>query len=208
MDPVILRIRQSVDVAAPAPAVYDLVSDPAAKARLNPFVQVIRIERETPGPLREGSVTFFRAQKGKQIYEYRTRCCQVVPGRLIENRADLPSLFRVRVEVEPVAGGSRLTQQEELEITAGMLEGLFVPRRAERAWRAIKLLHLFLPGLAREAYAVLLRERAEALRISLQRELHVWLLAIKRHLEGESSDVRGPTSEVPTVSGPRFEVHG
>ena len=72
MDPVIVKVEVSVEIAAPPSTVFALVSDAEAKARLNPFVQVIRIERETPGPLREGSLTFFRLQKGKRIFEYRT----------------------------------------------------------------------------------------------------------------------------------------
>jgi hypothetical protein len=183
MEPVIIRIAAAVEIGVPPAAVFALASDMLAKARLNPFIQVIRIEREDPGPLRPGSVTFLRLQKGRRIFEYRTRCVRLEPDRLLENQADLPTLFRVRVEVEPIPGGSRLTQREECEIVPAMLEGLPVPRRAERAWRAIKLLGLFAPSLARETYAVILRERADSLRLTMERELGGWLQAIKRHLE-------------------------
>lgn len=194
VDPVILRVVESVEIAAPAPAVFALVSDPAAKASLNPFVQVIRIEREDAGPLRVGSVTFQRLQKGQRIFELRTRCRRLEPGRLLENQAELPTLHRERVEVEPLPGGARLTQQEECEVTAGMPEGLPVPRRAERAWQAIKLLHLFLPDPARQTYARILRERADALRRVMQRELRAWLEAIKAHLEAEHGTSFGGSS--------------
>jgi hypothetical protein len=183
MQPVIIRIAAAVEIGAPPAAVFALASDTAAKARLNPFIQVIRIEREDPGPLRQGSVTFLRLQKGKRIFEYRTRCLRLEPDRLLENQAELPTLFRVRAEVEPIPGGSRLTQREECEIVPAMLEGLSVPRRAERAWRAIKLLGLLAPGLARETYAVILRERADTLRLVMEREMRGWLEAIKRHVE-------------------------
>ena len=63
MDPVIVRVGVSVEISAPPSTVFTFANDTQAKARLNPFVQVIRIERETPGPLREGSVTYFRLQK-------------------------------------------------------------------------------------------------------------------------------------------------
>lgn len=81
MEPVIIRIAESVEIAAPPSAVFALVSDPLAKARLNPFVQVIRIEREDPGPLCEGRITFLRLQKGTRIFEYRTRCRALEPDR-------------------------------------------------------------------------------------------------------------------------------
>ncbi len=183
MESVIVQIDGSVDIAAAPAIVFELMGDPLARGRLNPFVQVIRIEREDPGPLREGSVTFLRLQKGKRIFEYRTRCRQLEPGRLLESQAELPTLFRVRVEVDAIPGGTRLTQREECEITSAMLDGLPVPPRAERAWRAIKLLNLMAPSLARETFAVILRERADVLRVVMQRELRGWLQAIKRHLE-------------------------
>lgn len=196
MEPVIVTVAETVEIAAPPSKVFALVSDAQAKARLNPFVQVIRIERETPGPLREGSVTFFRLQKGKRIFEYRTRCCRLEADRLLENQAELSTLFQVRVEVEAMPGGTRLTQQERCEVKLEMLEGLPVSRRAERAWQAIKLLNLALPSLGREAYGVILRERAEALRSSLRRELWTWLQAIKRHIEAGE----GESAEHPAVS--------
>ena len=99
MEPVIIPVVGAVEIGAPPSAVFALVSDPLAKAKLNPFTQVIRIEREDHGPLRQGSVTFFRLQKGTRIFEYRMRCVRLEPGRLIESRAELPNLFTVRVEV-------------------------------------------------------------------------------------------------------------
>jgi hypothetical protein len=182
-----VRVAESVEIAAPPAQVFALVSDAAAKAGLNPFIQVIRVEREDPGPQREGSTTFLRLQKGTRIFEYRTRCRRLVPGRIIENQAELPTLLRVRVEVEPIPGGSRLTQHEECEVTLAMLDGLPVPRRAERAWRAIRILSLVLPALARETYAVIMQDRCEILRVVLRRELRAWLQAIQQHLESAAT---------------------
>ncbi|MBI3016239.1 MAG: SRPBCC family protein [Candidatus Tectomicrobia bacterium] len=195
MEPVIIRIAESVEIAAPPSAVFALVSDPLAKARLNPFVQVIRIEREDPGPLCEGRITFLRLQKGTRIFEYRTRCRALEPDRLLENQAELPTLFRVRVELEPIPGGTRLTQREECEVRVEMLEGLPVPRRAERAWQTIKILGLVLPVLARETYALILKERTDTLRETMGRELQVWLQAIKQHLESPGRGVSTPQPE-------------
>jgi len=183
MEPVIIPVVGAVEIGAPPSAVFALVSDPLAKAKLNPFAQVIRIEREDHGPLRQGSVTFFRLQKGTRIFEYRMRCVRLEPGRLIESRAELTNLFTVRVEVEPAPGGSRLTQSEECEVSPHMLEGLSATRRADHAWRLMKTLYFFLPELAHETFAVIFRERADSLRASMQRELQGWLLAIKAHVE-------------------------
>jgi hypothetical protein len=149
------------------------------------------VERDDAGPLRDGSVTFLRLQKGRRIFEYRACCERLVPGRLLEHRAQLPTLVRVRVEVDPIPAGARLTQHEECEVTVGMLEGLPVTRRAERAWRTLKLLHLFLPGLGHETFAVILRERADALRLGMKRELRAWLEAIKAHVESKHQETLG-----------------
>jgi hypothetical protein len=189
MEPLIIRVAAAVEIEAPPAAVFALVSDAGAKAHLNPWTQVIRIEREDPGPLHQGSVTFFRLQKGTSIFEYRMRCVQLESGRLIESKAELPNLFTVRVEVEPTPGGSRLQQTEECEVTPHMLEGLLVTRRAEHAWRFVKVLNFVLPELVHETFAVILRERTDSLRVSMQRELAGWLQAIKAHLEsGDYSD--------------------
>lgn len=183
---VILRIKEAAEIATPPASVYALVSDPVAKARLNPFTQAIRIEREDPGPLREGSVTFFRMQRGTRIFEYRMRCVRLEPSRLIESKAELPNLFTVRVEVEPTADGSRLTQSEECEVSPQMLDGLSATRRAEHAWRLMKTLYFFLPELAHETFAMIFRERVDSLRVKMERELGGWLLAIKHHLESRT----------------------
>jgi hypothetical protein len=189
MQPVIIRVAAAVEIGAPPAAVFALVSDANAKAKVNPFIQVIRIEREDQGPLRQGSVTFFRLQKGTRIFEYRMRCLRLEPGRLIESKADLPNLFTVRVEIQSAPSGSRLAQSEECEISPHMLEDLHVTRRAEHAWRFMKTLNFFLPELAHETFAVILQERADSLRVSMQRELQGWLQAIKTHVEsGDRSD--------------------
>ncbi len=185
---VILRLSQAVDIGAPPSAVFRLISDPLAKARLHPEVRVVRIEREDAGPLAPGSVTFYRLQTGRRIFEYRMRCLRCEPDRLIESIADLPTRFAVRLEIEATPEGSRLTHSEECEVTAEMLEGLVVTRRAEHAWTFMKLLAFFLPGLADETLAVLFRERADALRVRMQRELRAWLLAMKQHLESGGAE--------------------
>jgi hypothetical protein len=179
MQPVTIRISAAVEIEAHPAAVFALVSDANSKAELNPFIRVIRIEREDHGSLREGSVTFYRMQKGGHIFEYRMRCVRFELGRLIESKAELPNLFTVRVQVEAVPGGSRLTQSEVCEVSPHMLEDLPVTRRAERAWRFMKTLNFFLPELTHDTFTVIFRERADSLRMSMQRELQGWLQAIK-----------------------------
>jgi hypothetical protein len=84
-----------------------------------------------------------------------------------------------------------------------MLEDLPVTRRAEQAWRLMKTLSFFLPELAHETFAVIFRERADALRVGMQRELQGWLEAIKTHVEaaGRLGCVGRTDSEPGTAAG-------
>ncbi len=190
MDAITIRIAACVDIGAPPARVFALISDAEAKARLNRSVQVIRIERETPGPLGVGSVTFYRMQHGTRIFEYCMRCTHFEPDRLIESRAELPILFTVRLEVEQTPTGSRLKQSEQCEASPEMLEGLPATPRAERAWRFIKLLHFVVPEMAQGTWEVIARERADSLRFRMQRELETWLQAIKEHIESREPSAR------------------
>ena len=183
MDPVIVKVTASVEIAAPPSTVFRLVCDPDAKARLNPSVEVIRIERETPGPLGVGSATFYRLQKGHRIFEYRMHCLRFEADRLIESRADLPTLFAVRVELEALPSGSRLTQTETCEVGLQVLEGVATSQRAALAWKLVKTLAMVAPELAHETCALVLRRRAEWLREGMQPELLRWLQRIKAHVE-------------------------
>ncbi len=201
MEPVIVQVAEAVEIAAPPDAVFAVVSDPLAKARLNPSLEVIRVEREDPGPLREGSVTFLRLQKGRRIFEYRARCERLEPGRVVEHRAELPTLVRVRAEVEPIPAGARLTQHEECEITLAMVEDLPTSFRVEWAWRAMKALNFLFPELAWETVTLILRERADGLRLAMQRELRAWLEAIKRHIE--SAEGKGTPALFASTPGHR-----
>jgi hypothetical protein len=187
MERVIIEIQESVEIAAPPPAVFAVVSDPQAKLALNPFVEVIRVEREGVG---EGAVTFLRFQKGHRFIEYRTCCVAYERDRLVESAADLPTLFRVRVELAPVAAGTRLTQGERCEVTPDMLEHVVATQREQRAWRTIKLMNLVFPGLVREAFSMIFHERVDAVRKTMSMELYAWLDAIRRHVEARGEAVR------------------
>jgi hypothetical protein len=83
-----------------------------------------------------------------------------------------------------------------------MLEGLTVTRRAEHGWSLIKTPYLFLPELAHETFAVIFRERADSLRVSMQRELREWLLAIKGHVESGGASAPFPARDEEAFTGP------
>ena len=110
-----MTFSAAVAIRADAAEVWALVSDLRRKARLNPAIEVIRLELEGDEPVREGSVFRHRFVKGGRIIEYRSRCVRCDPPRLFVSRGETDPPFEVRVTVEPSAEGCRLMQREALE---------------------------------------------------------------------------------------------
>ena len=160
-----------------------IASDLRRKARLNPNIEVIRIDLEGDEPVREGSVFRHRFVKGGRIIEYRSRCVRCVPPRLFVSRGETDPPFEVRVTVEPTPAGCRLTQQEALEVPAEALDALDAgPARARTFGDVLRLLALF-PS-ARPLSSELRALQRLGVQGQLARELSVWLEAIRAHLEG------------------------
>ena len=91
--------------------------------------------------------------------------------------------FEVRVTVEATPAGSRLTQQETLEVPAEALDALDAgPARARTFGDVLRLLALF-PS-ARPLSSELRALQRLGVQGQLARELSVWLEAIRAHLEG------------------------
>ena len=180
-----MTFSASVDIRADAAEVFALVSDLRRKARLNPNIEVVRIELEGDEPVREGSTFRHRFVKAGRIFEYRSRCVRYVPPRLFESRGETDPPFEVRVTVEPAPEGCRLTQQEMVEVTPALLDALGPVGAGERAFgEAVSLLALF-PAV-RQLGAELRRHQLDRAARRLTAELQAWLDAIKAHLEAPS----------------------
>lgn len=188
-----LTFSATVWVRAEPDRVFALVSEPPWKAALNPNVKVIRVEQESEGPVREGTVFYHRLQKGQRLFEYRSRCLRIAPPRLFESRGETDPPFEVRVTVEPTPGGSRLTQQETLEVRPQLLDALEPASTRERTLREMVALLSFFPGL-HSLGSELRRWQREQLARRLTAELQAWLQAIKAHLEAEDTRVTERTA--------------
>ena len=167
------------------------MSDPRRKARLNPDIQVIRVDLEGDEPIREGSVFRHRFVKGGGIVDYRSRCVRCVPPRLFESRGETDPPFEVRVTVEPTPEGCRLTQQEVLEVPPEALDVLDAGPAGERTFRDIlRLLPVF--PVARQLGSELRAFQRERVARRLAGDLEAWLLAIRAHVEARAgADVGG-----------------
>ena len=107
------------------------------------------------------------------------------PPRLFETRGVADPLFEVRVTVEPLPDGCRLTQEEAVEVTPEALDALDpAPAGGQTFWDAMKLLMLF-PS-ARPLGAELRAHQRERVARRLTGELDAWLEAIRQHLEAGS----------------------
>ncbi|MBI2881910.1 MAG: SRPBCC family protein [Candidatus Tectomicrobia bacterium] len=177
-----LEFSASVEIRAAAAEVFALVSDLRRKARLNPNIQVIRVELEGEGPVREGSVFYHRFQRGTRILEYRSRCVRFVPPRLFESRGETDPPFEVRMTVESTPLGCRVTQHEALEVPPDLLEALEPAPPGARTFRDLLGFLALFPGLRPLGAEVRALQR-ERLAKRLTAELEAWLNAIRAHVE-------------------------
>ena len=194
-----LTFSASVEIRAEAALVFALVSDLRRKARLNPNIRVIRVELEGEEPVREGSVFYHRFQRETRIMEYRSRCVRCIPPRLFESRGETDPPFEVRVIVEPVPGGCRLTQEETLEVTPDLIDAMEPPPGAQTFRDVMRLLPLF-PGARPLESEIRALQRAR-LRRKLTAELETWLDAIGKHVE-----VGGRASSPEATLSPKGRV--
>lgn len=188
-----LSFSASVEIRAGPGQVFDLVSDLRQKAALNSHVKVIRVEIEEGESIRPGTVFRSRLQKGRRIFEYRSRCVRMERPYLLETRSDTDPPFQVRVILEPTLEGCRLTQEETLEVTPELLNALEPVSAEGRTFRDVMELLAFFPGLRHLGLELQTYQR-ERLARRLTAELQAWLDAIKGHIEAQAATGEGRTA--------------
>lgn len=178
-----VRVRHSVEIRANPEDVFALVTDVARKARLNPNTQVIRVGKETDGPVGEQTVFHYVLRQGAQIIDYRSRCVAFEPERMMETVSLTDPSFSVRVTVEPTAEGVRLTQEESFEFPPP-------PRPPVEPEGLMGLL----ANLVVRIFGDRSRHQGQALpadeariEVELETRLAAWLDAVKVHLESHRS---------------------
>lgn len=173
-------VSRHVHIDAPVERVFALMADPAARARLNPVTQPIRVEVEDGGPLRAGSTIHFRMQTSNRIVDYRTRVREFEQNRLIVSLSETAVPFEIRIETAPEDSGARLTQTESFEPSDEMLGGLAEGETERWLMRVLVPLMAFIDT----DYALRMRRRQEELlEQRLAANLERWLEAIRTHLE-------------------------
>jgi len=129
-----------------------------------------------------GIVFRYRLAIEGNIADYRSRCVAFDAGRIMETVSDSNPPFRIRVTVEPIPGGARLTQEESFSLPVPRVS---VPHAS--GWPR-KLLRLV---FGKEDFIVqgpesVAEEEADMV-AKLRPRLTEWLNATNPHLEREQS---------------------
>ncbi len=173
-----VQVKASVDIYADPMEVFALVTDVARKARLDPSVGVVNAGKETPGPVDIGAVFHYCLMVEGRMADYRTRCVAYEAGRMMQTESDTSPQFRVRVTVDPIPGGARLTQEERFSLPVVHMP---VPQAPGIFGRLFKWMFGDRDVLVQDREIVADEERR--LQAKLQRRLAKWLAAIKKDLE-------------------------
>jgi hypothetical protein len=175
-----VRIEASVNIQAEPDSVFSLITDVARKTHLDPSSTVLGIAKETEGPVDVGVVFHYRIVIEGKIADYRSRCIAFEAGHIMETASDSSPPFRVRVTVDPIPGGARLTQAESFSLSA-----LRVPVPKAKGWPG-QILQLILGRgdcIVQSPESVAAEEAQ--MEAKLRPRLARWLNAIKTHLERE-----------------------
>jgi len=108
---------------------------------------------------------------------------RLVAPWLVESRSETDPPFVVRVTVESIPTGCRLTQQEEVEVTPELLDALEPPTTEVRTFRDIVNLFVLFPS-ARPLGVEIRAFQCERVAKKLAGELQSWLDGIRAHSEG------------------------
>lgn len=100
-------VKQTIDIEAPAEVVFDLLTTPAQHVKIDGSTTV-RCLRRGPARLWMGSPFTMSMRLFGVPYRVTNRVVQFEPNRLIAWRHFEPQ--RWRYELEPVAGGTRVTE--------------------------------------------------------------------------------------------------
>ncbi len=182
---VMVCVEESVDIGAEPEAVFSLMTDVARKARLDPNVHVLSVGQETEGPVGIGTVFHYRLVIEGKIADYRSTCIACEPERMMETLSDTAPPFKIRVTVEPIPGGTCLTQAESFTLPAA-----YMPLPRAKGWLGKVFRFLFGKGDAITQSPESVADEEARMETKLKPRLATWLNSIKAHLETEQSSLK------------------
>lgn len=174
-----------MNIQAEPDSVFSLITDVARKAHLDPNSTVLGVAKETEGPVDVGVVFHYRIVIEGNIADYRTRCVAFEAGHMMETTSDSSPPFRIRVTVDPIPGGARLTQAESFSLPVLRVP---VPKAKGRPGQILQLILGKGDFIAQSPESVAAEEAQ--MEAKLRPRLARWLNAIKTHVERERLRLR------------------
>jgi len=173
-----LHIQSSIEIETSLAEAYRLLADSERKARLNPDIEVLKIESVTDGPLAVGTRTFHSLRTANGVQKFHSEVVACETNRYIEWLTDTQPAFRVRQSLELTATGCLLVHEEWLDTQPELpaMDSLGVLLEVAETFRDAASMDLS----PRPAHV---GDPAEGLRHDMQRSLAAWLANIKSHLE-------------------------
>jgi hypothetical protein len=175
----LVLIKASVDINGVDPSeVFALVTDLRRKFLFCPNVAVIDISRQPDGPVDVDTIFHHRIALDSHITDYNNRVVAFSPGRRMVTESESNPFCRIEVTVEPLESGTRLTQQEALDLKELEMPVPQAPRWSGKLYRSF-----FGDEKIVQPPGDLLAQEAEEMHSHLQPRLDAWLNNIKEYLE-------------------------
>ncbi|GMR07256.1 MAG: hypothetical protein BMS9Abin26_0258 [Gammaproteobacteria bacterium] len=173
-----VHFAASVDIMVEPFFVFMLVENVGFRSRLNPYARVLDLIKETRGPISIGTTFCHRQIIEGHLSEHRSICTEYVPGNILETESDTDPRFKVRLTVDPILGGARLTQEESFELSPFVMP---IPTADGLTGKFFRL--IFGDNkVIRQPPESLIQEELELV-THLQPKLAMWLRIIKLQLE-------------------------
>ncbi len=170
------RIEESIEINAPPPTVFSVVSNLCRRARLNPNWTIVSCE-PLDGGMHAGARYRFVSLRSGTRTEHVSRVALYEPPSCLVLHSEVHRGLEIELTVHATPTGSRLTHTESFERLPS------APRPAEEPRSLLTILRTWLM-FEQEGYAEASAEETRAaLRAQIGREIQAWLRAIKQSIE-------------------------
>ncbi len=170
------HIEESIEINAPPPTVFAVVSDLCRRARLNPRWTIVSCE-PLDGGMHAGARYRFVSLRSGTRTEHVSRVALYEPPSRLVLHSEVHRGLEIELTVHATPAGSRLTHIESFERLPS------APKSADEPRSFLTILRTWLM-FEQEGYAEASAEEARAtLRTQIGREIQAWLTAIKHSIE-------------------------
>jgi len=173
------RISDSITIGLPPEKVFAFLRNVEERLKLNPFYRVLHFEKLTEGDIGVGTRFRIALVSHGRMAEYESEVLSFIENRKIVTR-DTKGRLLLSLTLEETRSGTLLTHDEQFTIPADVL---YPPERGPilPLWAKV-LKDLF--SLDRVRFTDRDADRrVDEIKEHLSKDLRLWLLTIKEHLE-------------------------